>query len=237
MSIKKNFAIILGLMTLSATSAYAANSIIAIGPKISTQGFGLEARAPITSNLYGRLGVNYFHYSYEHDETILNYKIKATLLTVPLMLDYHPIDHSGFRLSAGLAYNGNNMTATARTYNYVSRLDNSVLKTLVMINGTFYSSEELGSVNAKLKLGSRIAGILSLGYDSSLVNQGSWSFNAEAGVMFSGKPKVKVTTTGTAASQTKLIADLNADANKALNSAKNYLNFFPILSIGFKFNL
>ena len=57
--------------------------------------------------MYGRFGVNYLHYNHSLNDGALNYKGKLTLLTVPLMLDYHPFDNSGFRVSAGIAYNGN----------------------------------------------------------------------------------------------------------------------------------
>ena len=47
------------------TQAQELNNNVAIGAKIGTAGFGIEGRAMIAQNLYGRLGVNYFGYTYK----------------------------------------------------------------------------------------------------------------------------------------------------------------------------
>ena len=217
---------ILAVSALLSTTAYANNndSMVALGAKIGTAGVGIEGRAPIADNLYGRFGVNYLHYNHSLDKGSLNYKGKLTLLTVPLMLDYHPFDNSGFRVSAGVAYNANKITATAKPNKTVT------------LYGHNYSKAELGTVKSKLTLGNKIAPIVSIGYDSSFISDSSWSFNAEAGVMYSGKAKIKVSATGVAANQQQKIDDLNRDANKSLNKVNKYLKFFPIVSIGFKYN-
>ncbi len=217
---------ILAVSALLSTTAYAGNddSMFALGAKVGTAGVGIEGRAAIADNLYGRFGVNYLHYNHSLDKGSLNYKGKLTLLTVPLMLDYHPFDNSGFRVSAGIAYNGNKVTATAKPNKTVT------------LYGADYAPEDLGTVKSKLTLGSKIAPIVSIGYDSSFISESSWSFNAEAGVMYSGKAKIKVSATGLAANDQEVIGDLNRDANKSLNKVKKYLKFFPIVSVGIKYN-
>jgi len=218
---------ILAISALLSTTAYAGNSdsMVALGAKIGTAGAGIEGRAPITDNLYGRFGVNYLHYNHSLNDGALNYKGKLTLLTVPLMLDYHPFDNSGFRVSAGVAYNGNKITATAKPNKAVT------------LYGKNYNPEDLGTVKSKLTLGNNIAPIVSIGYDSSFISDSSWSFNAEAGVMYSGKAKIKVSATGALAREEKAaINDLNRDANKSLDKIKRHLKFFPIISIGLKYN-
>jgi hypothetical protein len=55
--------------------------------------------------------------------------------------------------------------------------------------------------------------------------------------MYSGNPKIKVSSTGLAANNKQQIDDLNRDANKELKKVKNYLKFYPIISIGFKYNI
>ena len=178
----------------------------------------------LLDNLYGRFGVNYLHYNHTLNNGALNYKGKLTLLTVPLMLDYHPFDNSGFRVSAGIAYNGNKITATAKPNKTVT------------LYGENYDPEDLGTVKSKLTLGNNIAPIVSIGYDSSFIGDSPWSFNAEAGVMYSGKAKIKVSATGGLAKEQEVINDLNRDANKSLDKVKKYLKFFPIISIGLKYN-
>ena len=219
----------LGFCALLSTTNYAlANDFdtkFAIGAKVGTTGIGIEGRSPITEKLYGRFGVNYFHYNHKVGDSKLDYKGKLTLLSVPFMLDYHPVETSGFRLSLGVGYNGNKVTATATPNKSIT------------LYGNTYTPQDLGKVTSKLTLGSKIAPILSIGYDSSFISDSSFSFNAELGAMYSGNPKIKVSATGLAANQTHQISDLNRDANKELKKVKNYLRFFPVVTIGFKYNL
>ena len=57
---------VLAVSALLSTTAYAGNndSMIAFGAKVGTAGVGIEGRAPIVDNLYGRFGVNYLHYNH-----------------------------------------------------------------------------------------------------------------------------------------------------------------------------
>jgi hypothetical protein len=205
------------------------NSSFAVGAKLGTTGVGIEAMVPITERFYGRFGVNYFHYHHNRHHKVLtnnslHYKAKLTLLTIPVMLDYHPFDNSGFRLSAGIAYNGNKLTANAKPSNNIT------------LYGHTYTLGELGTVKSTLTLGKKIVPIVTIGYDSSFFSNKPWSFNAEAGVIYSGKAKIKVSTTGIGANNTQLIDDINQDANKHFKKERNLLKFFPIITIGFKYN-
>ena len=51
-----------------------------------------------------------------------------------------------------------------------------------------------------------------------------------------GKAKIKVSATDLAANDQEVINNLNRDANKSLNKVKKYLKFFPVVSIGLKYN-
>lgn len=213
------------LSTTSYANVNAGDSLLAIGAKVGTTGIGIEGRSPITENLFGRLGANYFQYSNEVGDSKLDYKGKLTLFSVPIMLDYHPVEDSGFRLSVGIGYNGNKVKATA------------VPNKSITLYGNTYTPAQLGTVTAKLTLGNKIAPIVSIGYDSSFISNSPFSFNAELGAMYSGNPKIKVSATGIAANQHQQISDLNRDANKELKKVKNYLKFFPIIAIGFRYNI
>ena len=98
---------------LVSTNAFAEMPKIAAGANIGLPGIGLEARTQIAENVYGRLGFNYFKYKHDKRSGAINYKAELKLFTVPVMVDYHPIDNSGFRLSAGIAYNDNHATLKA----------------------------------------------------------------------------------------------------------------------------
>jgi hypothetical protein len=220
----KTASIISIVLALCSSSALANNGMVAIGPKIGTQGIGLEARTPITENFFGRIGGNFLEYSKDYDDGEIKYKGKLKLLTAPLMIDYHPFNGSGFRISVGGAYNGNKLTAKATPSKSIT------------LYGRTYTPKELGTINSELKLGSTIAAIATIGYDSSFVGNSPLSFSFEAGAMYSGKPKLKISATGQAANQTQKLDDLRKDANKSLNDIKKYLQFYPVLSIGLKYS-
>lgn len=197
---------------------------VAVGINLGTQGIGIESRVSIMESLYGRLGVNYTSFTKGvNNGGGLNYKVKRKFLTVPLILDYHPVVDSGFRLSAGVAYNNHQFTGCVSPVNNVT------------LSGHTYTPSEIGSVKTKLTLGNKIAPILSIGYDSSLVNDSNWSFNAELGAMYYGKAKLKISASGLSGQDGQLIDDLNRDANKRFDKIKKYLKWYPILSIGMKY--
>lgn len=228
--------VVLTMLVLTNVISYAqavdnSNTNFTIGAKLGTTGVGIETRVPINEKFYGRLGMNYFYYHYHHNKrhdsltnNSLYYKAKLTLLTLPVMLDYHPFDNSGFRLSVGVAYNGNKVTANAVPSNNTT------------LNGHTYSLGELGAIKSTITLGKKIAPVVTIGYDSSFISGKSWSFNTEAGVMYSGNAKIKVSTTGTGITKAQLIDDINQDINKQFKKERKRLKFFPIIAIGFKYN-
>ncbi len=213
------------VMLVASWQNASADSQVAIGPKIGLSGLGLEARVNLADNLYGRLGVNYFTYSLKTKDSALKYKLSLTLLTAPLMLDYHPIDGSGFRVSAGIAYNGNKIELKSGP------------SSNVILYGHEYAPNQIGNVKGTLEFKNKIAPILSVGYDSSLMDISPWSFNMEAGLMYAGKAKVKVSASGLAAKAPEFIDDLQKDSDKGLDSINKYLKYFPVLSIGIKFSI
>ena len=196
---------------------------VAIGPKIGSLGYGAEARVGVMENTFARLGFNYFSYSHDYNDGEINYKGKLTLATAPLMLDFHPFN-SGFRVSAGVAYNGNKITIKATP------------EKSAIINGRTYTPQEIGSISGTVKMGSGAAGLLTLGYDNSLNgSSNNFSFDFEAGIMYTGTPKATVSSSGLASTQPQFIADLEADANKNFKK-QTVLKLYPVLSIGMKYS-
>lgn len=181
---------------------YAFKSAGALGAKIGSQGIGVEGRTPISRNIFARLGVNYFTYN----NNAKNNKIDFTLLSIPLMLDIHPFDNLGFKLSAGIAYNGNKFKASATKV-----------------------GDEAGLVTGRLKWDNEFAGIATIGYDGSFHTGSQWSFNCEAGVMYMGDPKISISTTFNDGGKSQ------RDMEEKLNRHKKHLRLYPVLSLGFKY--
>ncbi len=217
----KKLPAIIAVSTMLSSSALADNAFVAVGLNLSTTGIGAEARTPIADGFYGRLGANYFKYSQKYTDGEINLKGDLTLLSAPIMVDWHPFDNSGFRLSAGVAYNGNKVKAKGTAAQGVT------------INNIPFSPAQIGSVTAELTLGNAIAGVASVGYDSSFVSNGPLSFHFELGAMYTGKPKLSVSSTGTGGAA--FVKEYKSDADKAFKDIEKYLKFFPILKIGIKY--
>jgi len=208
---------------LSSTIVYADSGFVSAGPKIGSQGIGADVRTPLSEKFFVRAGVNYFKYSQKFTSGQINSKGKLTLLSVPVMIDWHPVEKSGFKVSAGLAYNGSKLKTR------------STPTKAVVIDGVTIQPNQIGSVTSKLTLGNSIAAIASVGYDSSFVERGGFSFNAEAGLMYSGDPKLSTSFNGLAKDDAKIKDLINKDAKKALDSVKKYLRFYPVFSVGVRY--
>jgi len=247
---------------MSATAAFA-DPFVAIGPKIGTQGIGIEGRAPVMENTYVRLGANYFTFKKDYTDKNfgsdlvddlgygnnpivtamgaagadidLKFKGNLTLTTVPLMVDYHPFDNSGFRVSAGIAYNGNKVKITSSpivTLNGVAIDGNLAIPGV----GTVNLYDYLGSISGTIKSKNPVAGVLTLGYDNSFISQNAFSFSAEAGIMYVGKPKVSLSGNGTILGEKEVVAYLEKKVKKKFKSIERYLEWYPILSVGVKYS-
>ena len=217
----KKLPAIIAVSTLLSSSALADTAFVALGLNVATTGIGVEARAPIADNIYGRIGANYYKYSHRFTDGEINLKGDLTLLSAPIMFDWHPFDESGFRLSAGVAYNGNKLRAKGTSAAGAT------------IQGQFFSAAQIGSVTAELTLGNAIAGVASIGYDNSFISNGPLSFNFELGAMYTGTPKLSVSSTGIGGDA--FLKEYRKDADKSFNDIEKHLKLYPIIKIGVKY--
>ena len=221
MKILKKISLAIAIATTLSTNTFAATGSFAVGPRVGVQGFGFDVRTPFSENIFGRVGFNYFKYTKTFDDGQIKLKGKLDLITAPIMLDWHPFDRSGFRLSAGIAYNGNRVKVTGTPSG------------IVTLEGQQFTPAQIGSVTAKVKFRNAIASVATVGYDSSFINNSPWSFNVEAGLMYTGKPKLSVSSTGDGGA---LVAPfVKKDGEKTLKDLRKFLEFYPVLSIGMKY--
>lgn len=218
--VNKSLAIAL-ISSIMGANAYAETGTVAIGPRIGTQGIGAEVIVPVTDNIFARVNGNYFTYKRSLTKGEIDLKAKLTLMSAPLMIDWHPIDDSGFRVSVGVAYNGNELKATGAPSKNVT------------INGNIYTPGQIGTVNAKLKLGNKVAAIASIGYEGAFVDNGPFSFNCELGAMYTGKPKLTYSANGLGGKT--MLDDIRKDIDKSFDKVEKYMKIYPIISLGFKY--
>ncbi|MGN6671094.1 MAG: hypothetical protein ACTHJ4_06115, partial [Candidatus Nucleicultricaceae bacterium] len=144
---------------------------------------------------------------------------KLNLFTVGAMADYHPFQN-GFRLSAGIMYNGNKFDLSATPAQNVT------------INGTVYTPAQVGTMKGTLDF-RKIAPYIGFGYDGALTSNGALSFNAEVGVLFQGSPRASVSASGLLGAQQALLNNIKAEAQHATN--KGWVRYYPVVSVGFKY--
>ncbi len=207
----------------------------AVGPVVSTTGLGVDGRVKINESFAVRAGVRGWNFSKDgtesvlsENETDLKWKFQLKLLHIPFVVDWHPIDGSGFFVSGGIAYNGNKV-----------EFSSSPARNITMY-GNVWTPAQIGTAKATLKFKNSVAPLMTIGYDGSLMDDSNFSFNCEAGLMYAGSPKIKTSFSGLigqAVQAAQLQRDIDREANDAIKDAKKWLKWYPIFTLGFKYNL
>jgi hypothetical protein len=223
-TVKKTFAAF-GLLAgcVSAGSAYA----IGATGEMGTTGIGAHASIPLRPDLHLRVGAGYFRYSYSGSTTFLNYDLKLKSNTYDALLDWFPVEKSGFRLTVGLTYNGNKVDSHARP-----SVSGSYL-----IGGNVYSVDSIGTVEGTTGF-RRIAPYIGIGWGRPAGKDKGWSFSTDLGVLFQGEPHTTLTSSG--CTIFVLVCDLlTADLPResaALNDEVRKYRTYPVLRIGVSYS-
>ncbi len=197
------------------TSAYAQSASVAA--KVSTLGLGGEGEYSISDSIGIRAGFNYYTYSFSSTEGGINYSFDLNLMSVPILVDYHPFK-GGFRLTGGAMFNGNNFEGNA---NYGVSID---------IGGTTYTAADVGVVTTDIEFDS-FAPYVGIGWDTTFGDEGGFGFSCDVGALFQGEPDVSLSTTGLLSADPGFLADLAAEEEELQNSGDN-CTICPVLSVG-----
>lgn len=218
-TIWKAAAIVAGLLAAHNVGA----GVTVIG-EVGTTGIGAHAAVPLNDNFNLRFGTGYLDYSYHGNTRGFGYDLSLRAKTYDALLDWYPRADNSFRITAGLAYNGNRINATARPNaagNYV-------------INGNAYDAATVGKVTGKVDFG-KLAPYLGIGW-SRKVDKG-WSYSTDLGVMFQGSPKSSLTSSGCTAPAVACSQFANelARENAAFRDEVGRFKIYPVLRIGLSY--
>jgi hypothetical protein len=209
----------------SQSSASSANSAWAIGADIGTLGGGANVTRRITPKINVRGGINGFTIGTDVEDTDVKYNADLTLINVSTLLDYHPIQRLGFRLTGGLIFNDNKISGSGQPSG----------GTIFTFNGEDYQVADVGSVDADISFGSPVAPYIGIGWGNAVKPNQRWGFSANLGVMFPGSPDVNISANPNpnlpAATRTQLESDIKAEENK-LEDDLDFLTVYPVLSVG-----
>lgn len=196
----------------------------AVTGKIGTLGLGAELTSRINDDWNGRFGINGYSYSTKRTESDIEYDFKLKLQTISAIADFFPSRDNGFRLSAGLMVNSNEATLDARP---------SGANTYT-INGVTYAAASVGSLRGDLTF-SKVAPYLGIGWGNPVTKGAGWTFAADLGAIYQGKPKIGFSASCgaalTAAQCTTLQNDVAAEKSQA-ESALDSFRWYPVVSIG-----
>jgi len=197
----------------------------AITPEISTLGVGATVTKSITPNFNAKVGINGLGVSGDFDESGVKYNANLNLFNVSTLVDYHPWKNAGFRLTGGLVFQDNNLEGTGKA------TDNGTIQ----IGDTTYKKDQLPSVKAKVSFANSVAPYIGLGWGNAVKPGKHWGFSANLGVMFAGSPKVDLTAPG---ADPTVLAQIQADIEKErkqLEDDLNWLNIYPVFSVGISY--
>ena len=211
-----------GLLGLS-QSANAAPGDIALGAKVGTLGAGVEVTLEANSQVNVRLGANYFKFSSDIEVDSNDYDLDVKLNSFTALADWYITD-SQFRFTGGAFINNNSLNGAALPSNTYE------------IGDSVYANAEVGILTAKADF-KAIAPYLGLGWGNPLSDDSDWSFMFDVGVVFAGKPRIDITSTGGTQSANAL---LQADIARAEQDFRDeddikYLKYYPVVSIGLNY--
>jgi hypothetical protein len=203
----------------------------ALTGKAGTLGFGLEGVGAISPNFNGRLGVNYFDFGIDTEQSDIDYDADAQLFSVSALLDWYPSKRSDFRITGGLFYNNNKVDATARS---TATLD---------IAGVEFPASAVGQLEGELTFPNTISPYVGIGYGNPVKRDRAFSFSIDLGVLFGGAPEVDLSASGPIAGpalQLPVVGSLLEDAIEQeeddIEDDLSDFKIYPVLTIGISYH-
>lgn len=164
------------------SSVHAAN---AVSFNVGTTGLGLHLSTPVHDAVNLRVGVNYYNrYRFDTRTEFIHYDLNLKVKTFDALVDWFPM-RNPFRLTGGLIYNNN-------------RIDGIGLPRDIgefRVQGRTFTVAQLGQINGKIDFRST-APYLGIGWGNAVSEAPGWGFTGDVGVMFQGKPRVSLGTSG-----------------------------------------
>jgi hypothetical protein len=205
-------------------SAFANSGDIAVGAKVSTLGLGGEVTVGITPSFNARAGYNGFNYSGSTSQNQINYDYKLSLGSFPVLLDWYPFEHSGFRLSPGVIFNNNKVTATGT----------SAQATSFTIGGQTYFTNQIGSLTGTVDFDKTVP-YAGLGWGNTVGKDSGLSFVFDLGVIFQGTPKVELNASNLQNNPAIVREAIQNSIDKEIADLKDKTDkfkYYPVVSIG-----
>lgn len=203
----------------------------AIAPEASTLGLGGSVVRRITPQINGRIGVNGFGFGVDIEDTDATYDGDLNLFNVSTLADFYPLKNSGFRVSAGLVFNNNNLEGTATPTN----IDGNEQ---IEIGDETFEVSELSSVDADIDITNSVAPYLGIGGGNPVAAAKGLGFWWNLGIVFGGSPDVTITPNiadGVPESTRNEIEAAVERETEDLEDEIDFLSIYPVVSLGLSY--
>lgn len=204
-------------------SAPATGAGVGIAAEAGTTGAGLRLTVPLSERLHTRIGFGALGISKSRNVDDVEYDAKLKLKTADLLFDFYPMAQGSFRLTAGLAYNGNEVDVRAEP-------DSNAQYTF---GNNTYAAALAGTVDGNVRW-KRSAPYVGLGWGNAADHRKGWGFTSDFGVLFQGSARTSLTNRDCQlgpALCAQLAGDL-AEENAELRDKADDFKFFPVLRVG-----
>ena len=186
--------------------------------KASTQGIGAELATGLSDNLALRIGFNYFQLSRTMEESDIDYDLDLELKSVNLLVDLHPFGN-GFRITAGGVWDKNSLNGQAveaATYN---------------IGNDVYTQAEVGTLAGNIDFRD-ISPYVGIGFGHNVRKESGWNFTADIGVIFTGAPRVSLSSTGGSLSDNPVFLENIQREQDNVADEIDFFRYYPVVSLG-----
>ena len=212
------------------SAASAADPDLAVAVRAGTPGVGLDLDLGISPSFGMRVGFAGFNINHTVNTSDVDYDGRLKLRTITGLLDWY-VFQGGFHLTAGVAGNGTKLDVVGQP-NQGS----------YTINGTTYTSSQLGSLNGELKFGNSVSPYVGFGWGNPAGENGRVHFLFDVGAIYGGTPTVSLAANcGPAAPPGSALCN-EVQSNVATEEQKlvskaDILRWYPVVSLGIAIRL
>jgi hypothetical protein len=196
-----------------------------VAPQVGTLGIGLNLGYQVNDHLKFRANVNYLPFSRNQSIEDISYKIDLRNVYAGGLVDAH-VFANNFRVTGGLYYVDMSLKAkgklnAAKTYK---------------IGDHEYSGLDLGTWKGTVDW-KKLAPYIGIGYGSGAGSDSGLSFSGDLGIMYIGKPKVRLNPAASAYEAASnygydLHDDVRREENNVKKSISDTIKIWPVISLG-----
>lgn len=221
----------IGTLVTLATGLLVSGPIHATGNGISldvgTTGVGLHLSAPVLDSVNVRVGFNYYkNYGFKTDTDRINYDLDLNIKNFDVLADWFPT-RSEFRVTGGLVYNRNTIDGVGLPKQSGA----------FSVQGQTFSVAQLGRIDGQIDFRS-VAPYLGVGWGNAASDMRGWGFTGDVGVMFQGRPRVTLGTSGCSLPSpgcellsVALVPVIRTETDRLNDDFKHY-RYFPVIRVG-----